>query len=597
MKIVQMVVLGFLISFRLTAQTEYKKLEEAENLFAEKKYGDALSYYLNLLKADSSNANLNFKTGVCYLHSRSQKEKSIDYLQKAILFNSPNPIDSRQSNISIIVYKFLGEAYQSIYRFTEAIDAYEKFKSNLSDSTKDQMVIKEVNQKIDVCKTGKELKSLIISPSMFFEEVSISEKDSLAEKKMHTISVTMYDRNRNEATVATSVDGQIMLIYKNDKGNASIYTTYLNGNQWIRAEKLDKTENKKGWEPNEWISADGSSFYFTSDRPGGYGGKDIYRSIKSPNGEWSKAVNLGPSVNTIYDEEAPFIYPDGTTLFFSSNRNVDTNGYDIFSSTLLIDGNWSTPINVGYPIKMNDNGIYTAAADKKIYASSVESTTFNKKNNYLVTFLNFKNVPLTLMKGEIVVTAGKIPLNTKITVTDNVNGEIVATYYPDHKTGQYSFILPVGRNNNITCEAEGFLFHSENVDLSKETTYYEIYKSISLSRIMEGSKIILNNVFFESNNSKLLSVSNPELKNTIRLLNNHSELKIEIAGYITNKGNRKINAKLAEERAQAIIHYFIENGIKKERIAAKGFGKQKSKEKIAKDQLTEWVELKITEAQ
>lgn len=601
---------------RLLAQSGIKELTEADDLFAKEAYSSAVPRYLDLLKNDSLNILLNYKIGVCYLNSRSQKLKAIEYLVKGGGTGSP-----------AMTHKFLGDAYQIANKYELALKCYEKFKKlYVKSQPKDQSIIEEVNWKIDMCKIGKALQAIdtgkvILNPENIHYSSSFSRDQSTmtytfqrADVKNKTSEDSRYFEeihipktgaarfnniidtatNINEATVASSVDGQIVLTYRNDKGQANLYITRLIGNQWTPPEKINKSINLTGWEPNEFISADGHTLYFASDRPGGFGKNDIYVCKKLSTGEWGKASNLGPAINTPYDDEAPFIYSNGRTLFFSSNKHKQSCCFDVFTSTLSNEGTWTEPIKVGYPIKTNaDSPLYAATT-----AAATKAALYEGKDLYRATFIDQNKTPFTILKGKVIDASGKLSRSVKITVTDNETGEISGVYTAHYKTGDYVIILPPGRNNNITYESNNCLFQSENIDMIKKNTDYEIYKAIQISPLTTGSKIVLNNIFFDFDRSSLRPVSNVELKNLFDLLSKESDIVIELSYMINLKENNKYNEKLSLQRAQEVANYLTGKGIHKERVLVKEFKYIKPKGKPEKkytteESLSDRLELKI----
>lgn len=609
MKISQILILVFgVFTTRLTSQVGSVELVEAEALFENKQFSYALPHYLNLLKNDVSNEYLNYKAGICYLNSRSQKGKSVSYLKKAVGDSVKGSFKSAKL-VPIVAYKLLGDAYLLSYNFTLAKEQYEKFKGivlSQNDKDLDIEILEEVGWKMEMCKLGEELSANGKKLSMdekFFENFNTSINDSLEAGLINIQVSEMRDSlSEYETTVATSVDGQIMLIYKNDNGNGSLYVSSLSGNQWTLPEKLDRPVNTSGWELNECISADGSIMYFTSDREEGFGGKDIYRSKRMHNGEWSKAVNLGPIINSSRDDEAPFIHPDGATLFFSSNRNDTINHFNVFTSSLTDSGYWTTPVNVGYPVnKTSNNVFYPLIADNKnTHYTSFKETPYPVKKNYRITFVDHEEAPLTLMKGEILDSDGNVPRNAKITVTDNGTEHISGIYSLNNKTGQYLFVLPPGINNNITYEADGYLFCSRNMDISAGATYYEITKPVKMNPIRANSRTVLNNIFFDSGKAGLRSISHVELNRLVQFLATNPSLMVELSSYVDTRESSKHDMKLSRDRAQAVINYLVEKGINKKRLIPKGYGKYKHKKSeemnsLEAKQLDQRVELKIIE--
>ncbi|MCW3085178.1 MAG: hypothetical protein JWP12_2544 [Bacteroidetes bacterium] len=597
------------------------KFNKAAEIYKTADYPNALLMYMELYRSDSSNANIAYFVGDCYLKGMSGRARAVPYLEKACknVSQEYKEGDFEEKHAPILAYKLLGDAYHIHSKFDKAITSYEKYKQELSISKKkDSDNLKDVERKIEMCKTAKELIAepvkvkienlgkALNSPYPDYSPVITGDQSTMmfTSRRKESTGGQTYDGGKyyediyisnyvnkawtpaknigapintggNEATVGVSPDGQQILIYKDDNGDGNIYSTTLNGDVWSEPVKLNANINSKHWEPSAFISADGNSIYFSSDRPGGYGGRDIYVSEKEENGDWGKPVNMGPTINTPFEEDAPFIHPDGITLFFSSNGHHTMGGFDIFYSSLSDDGKtWQEPVNVGYPVNSPDDDIfYVVSPDKtKAYYSSFREGGLGEKDNYVITFLDQKKAPLVLLKGIVKNDDGVVPKGIKVTVTDNETGKVVGVYTPNSKTGQYLFVLPPGKNYNISYDAEGFLFYSENRTIAKKTNYYETYKAIVLPPITIGSKIVLNNIFFDFDKATLTNTSNVELRNILNFLNKNQKVIIELDGYTDSKGTAEYNLKLSQDRAQAVAAYLIEKGIAKERIITKGFG-------------------------
>lgn len=597
-----------------------EKFLQAFSIYEEGNSYDALPLFLELHKMDSSNANVCYLVGDCYLKGRTGKANAVRYLQVAVKSVSPKYVggDPAEKNAPVVAWKLLGDAYHIHSEFDKAIAAYETYKKELIlNKRSEPEILSDANHKIEMCHTAIDLMKKpvkikienmgpdINSPyadycpvltgdgntmifttrrkestggetfeGKYFEDIFITHFDGKKWSKAESIS-DQINTNGNEASVGVSPDGQEVLIYKDDNGDGNIYGTRLVGDVWSKPVKLNSTVNTKYWEPSAFISADGYYLYFVSNRPGGYGGRDIYVSKKEENGEWGKAENLGPLINSPYEEDAPFIHPDGVTLFFSSNGHKTMGGFDVFYSTLGDDGKtWGAPVNVGYPVNTPDDDVfYVVSTDKtKAYYSSFKEGGLGEKDNYMITFLEQKKAPLTLLKGIVKTDDGKVPQDIEITITDNETGKVVGIYRPNSKSGEYLFILPPGKDYNISYDAEGFLFYSENRNIPKNTNYYEIYRPIQLPPIIVGSKVVLNNVFFDFDKATLRPTSNIELRNIVRFLNKYPKVVVEISGHTDSKGEPKYNLKLSDDRAAAVTNYLIEKGIGKERMRSKGYG-------------------------
>ncbi len=613
----------------VTAQPAPSAIEQAEYFFETKKYGAAGSFYGQLLQKDPLNADLNYKMGVCYMNSRSQKEKAVPYLLRAAGEQEKNQAPQT------FTYKMLADADFLTGDYENAITHYTRYKELLlKDADRDTSAIKKTDMQIEICKLNDELKQVksamaaVIDPknkagdgtfppgyittyNSDSSTVILSFKRSLLPGKISPgmeyfenndpippateITKTSSDTSRapKEATVTTSVDGQMLLTYRDEQGDGNVYLAVLNGNVWTAPEKLNEQVNTTGWEADEFISADGMVMYFTSTRPGGYGGKDIYKALKLSNGEWSKAINLGYPVNTPYNEEAPFVHPDGATLFFGSDRYRTDGLFDIFSATHA-DSGWSQPLNVGYPVTQKEIPQNLLVNTKK------GETSLSEKENCLVTFISPKKTTLTLIRGKVTGPEGNALSSVTITVSDNVSGEVTGRYFTDSKTGSFAFILPPGKNNHIRFEAEDHLFHSENMDLSAGSDVYRINHAIVLEPVTENSKTVLRNIFFTVED-ELSATSAAELQKTTEFLKSNPGMQVEISSLVCSDKKEKESKELIlqEKRVKAVAKNLVALGAKKESIETHVYQKIKRSGKRKKRKPVEvfeegTIELKIT---
>jgi len=661
MKTVTLIIFLFAISASnlFSAPGDEKKTEvelnrlfqQAEFFYKHDKFNEASLLYLEIYNADLTNSNMCYKVGLCYLKAVKQNEKAIFYLEKATVSVSEIYTEGsrKERKAPLLTYQRLGDAYHQHSEFDKAIQAYGKFKKALVVAkNRNHELVEEIDRTIEMCNSAKILVAKPVNVKIenmgrkvnssypdyspvfsadqetmiftsgrpgnvggktynggkYFEDIYIATKSDSGWAAAINIG-TPINTVGNEASIGISADGQEILIYKDDLGDGNIYSTSLKGSKWTTPVKLNSHINSKWWEPSAFISANGNTLYFVSDRPGGYGGRDIYKSNKNSDGEWGKAHNLGSTINTRFDEEAPFFHPDGITLYFSSNGHNTMGGFDIFESSLLSDDKWAEPVNVGFPVNSpGDDVFYVVAPNKKTaYYTSVREGGFGEKDNYMITFPDVKEAALTLKKGEVM-DGKQAAKDVKITITDNETQEVIGVYHPNTETGKYLFILTPGKSHNISYEAEGFLFYSENVYVAKEAKYDEVTKAVNLSPIAVGSKVILNNIFFDFDKSTLRPYSNVELNRLYTFLDKHPNLAIEIAGYTDSKGTDEYNNNLSQARANAVINYLENKGIKKERMIAQGRGKadpiapnQKIDGSDSPDgrQLNRRVELKIIE--
>jgi outer membrane protein OmpA-like peptidoglycan-associated protein/tetratricopeptide (TPR) repeat protein len=616
-------------------QPTNKELKLADNFYKHKRYAEALPNYIHFLKSNPEDPEVNFKAGTCYWNSRSQKEKAIPFLEKAIEIYSNTPSAEKKS---FEANKLLGDVFQQQYRFDDAIVCYEKCRV-IMEGFKEQKETEELSGKIEMCKIGKALNGLASdtevkknelekesfssssatlssdkstitftfkktenkgennNDSRYFETKKLKKSDSVYQRD---IKVTGKKINKYEATIATSFDGQIVLTYRDENGSAVLYTSSLRGNHWTAPEKLNKTANLWGWESNEYISSDGSKMYFISDRKGGYGGKDIYVCKKLENGEWSKAVNMGPLINTPFDEEAPFIHPDGKTFYFSSNGHNKKGYFEIFNTIISDSAVVSAPLKVGFPIDTTVRSVEALLyVDPPVEKGRHKKHAKNKieeqddKSNYIISFSNPNGIPLTLVKGTFIERAGKFPGQVTIEIKNNETGQTSAYYLTDALSHDFAFILPPSSNNNVSFKKDSFLIVSENLDITDNKNYYKKLDPVILVPLERDAITILNNVFFEPDKSIILSTSKSELNNWVYFLNNNPDLSIEIVGVGECTGKIRETSRLCSNRAEALMKYFIDNGIDKERIEAKGYALKLKRAENAT--FRNKIELRITE--
>lgn len=407
----------------------------------------------------------------------------------------------------------------------------------------------------------------------------------------------------HDASVGLSPDGQTLLIYKSENGG-DIYQCNQEGSSWSKPDRLPKEVNTDFHESAASYAPDGRTLYFVSNREGGFGGSDIYMTKKNAKNKWTAAVNLGATINTEYDEEGVFMHPDGKTLYFSSKGHKTMGGYDIFKS-VYENGKWSEPDNIGYPVNTPDDDVFFSISANGLhgYYSSAASGGYGGQDIYMVTILGpekpvinnnednllaslaapvsetviepvveIKSNQLTLLKGVVVDDKTSDPLKATIELTNNLAGEVIASFESNSATGKYLVSLPSGVNYGIAVKAENYLFHSENFDIPASSGYQEIEKEIRMKKIEIGSKIVLNNIFFDFNKSTLRAESKSELDRLTKLLTDIPTLKIEISGHTDNIGSAAYNKTLSESRAKAVVDYLVKNGIDAGRLTYKGYG-------------------------
>jgi outer membrane protein OmpA-like peptidoglycan-associated protein/tetratricopeptide (TPR) repeat protein len=387
----------------------------------------------------------------------------------------------------------------------------------------------------------------------------------------------------NEGASNISQDGKWMIFtgcnFPKGSGSCDLYISYLNNNGWSEPENLGRNVNSEFWESTPSLSPDKRDLYFSSNVPGGFGGKDLWVCHRNENGKWQEAVNLGAEINTAADESTPFIHADNQTLFFNSNGH---EGYsekpDLFLSRKQPDGKWSKPENLGYPINtIEDEGSLVVAADgKTAYFSSDRSDSKGGLDIYSFELrADVRPLKTLWVKGKVFDIKTKNGLPSTVELTDLSTREIISKVQTDEE-GNYLVTLPVGKDYAFNVNRKGYLFYSENYnmkDISSDSTYTA---NIPLQPIEANAHIVLKNVFFDSKKTTLKPESITELDNIVRLMNENPNMKILISGYTDNVGKPADNLALSKGRAVAVVNYLISKGINDNRLSFKGFGETNS---------------------
>lgn len=728
-----------LSSFSVEAQDAKAQRYRADRLFEIKNYAAASEIYEALIDGGERDVDLLYKAGASLVESREiQKQlKALPYLE----FAYQNKDEKLPREIDL----YLGIAYHKSAQLNKALEHFNAYKKQLGASdnealknlerhfTHAQNALAEITQEksykiyrleMPINSEYTEYNPVVMAdesmmaytalrpdprrPRELVENIFISYKNNGKWSEPKPLDI---QTRSNIGTAGLSPDGRQMIIFISTGNNTgSLYTIDKVGDKWSNPSPLGNNINSGYLETTASITPDGKTIYFASNRRGGMGGMDLYKVEKQPNGSWGPAQNLGPEVNTADNEDAPFIHPNGKILFFTSDGVGSMGGKDIFK-TELVNGKWSKPENMGYPVNtVADDSYFTLTADgTKGFFSSDRPGGLGGQDIYAFDMpAQEGNIPLTLIKGRILAGEDPVPVPTKIKVVDNTNGQTLDyVYNPDEETGNYLIIIPPGKNYDMIIEATGFLPYTININIPEQDYFYELYQQINLSPITQfervvGQKVSVTNAFYDTkqengitprqaNESMLLKndsidvytmmediiaasdaealdyllelmyLTNPiddvnfkkedaeavesvyyfeendktkleakiidsdtiytlptifvaeevakqkELKNkqksydatvlnkvfkfyfdvdksdvdpkyfnsldeVLKLLNEHEDLGIEISGFASADGNEEYNRKISNERAIAVLSYFNERGVSRRRIIAKGFG-------------------------
>jgi len=409
----------------------------------------------------------------------------------------------------------------------------------------------------------------------FYKSDKLNNKWQTATYLSDQINTPQY----NEGAESISQDGKYLFFTGCNRpdglGRCDIYIAQKKGNDWGKPFDLNPPVNTTGWESQPSISADGKTLYFVSNRKGGYGGYDIWKSSLTDKG-WGEPENLGPNINTIYDEQSPFIGPDDSTFYFCSNGWPGLGGKDLFISRLGKDGKWQKPENLGYPINSSgdENGLTLTANGSYAFFSSNNLNGFGGYDIYTFEMpANLRPHQVTYVKGTVNDAKTKAPLDAAVEIIELQKNEPVFQDYSDATRGDFLATLTAGKNYGLNISKTGYLFYSANFSLVGHEAKNPFNIAVLLEPIEIGNKVILNNIFFDTNRFDLKPESVSELQQLLSFLTLNPTLHIEISGHTDNVGNDQLNQTLSENRAKSVYQYLVANNIAAARLVYKGYGK------------------------
>jgi outer membrane protein OmpA-like peptidoglycan-associated protein/tetratricopeptide (TPR) repeat protein len=554
-KIVTLIFLGiFFSSFCANAQSkdEKKILKKARKQLSLGEYEDAKQEYEKLVKINANSSEYWFEAGLAYYNSNLDREKSIEYFERARAFTAKKENgELLQSDTIGEVFYYLGRAYQFIGRFEDAMIEYNNFKEFVKNSRQGDVLGRDVNRYIAMCNNGNAL-ARDVNDGIIIENMGgniNSRHPEYASVVNEDETIIIFTGRRDDATGDK--------FYHDNKHFEDIYVSVMEGDEWIRASRIDSSNkyisshinskyhdaaiayshdekklfiyrkndvwqselangkwsdpvrlnnniNTSGHEPSVFISSDGGRLFVVSDRKEGMGGRDIYVSEKQADGTWGP-VSPFAAINTPYDEDAPFLTADGKTMYYSSNGEASIGGYDIFKVELQPDGKWSAPINVGMPINTPGDDIYYTENQEGTVAFYSSSKPFGlgDMDIYRVQ-LRCKTIPNTEIRGLIVSGENFEPVGGRVIVTDNETGDDVGTFNVNPETGEYLLVLPPDKNYHLKVEAGFYLPHNEDFYVPRQCEFYQMYQEVYIKYLTDTSwsgffpeKAVFSNAMFD----------------------------------------------------------------------------------------------------
>jgi outer membrane protein OmpA-like peptidoglycan-associated protein/tetratricopeptide (TPR) repeat protein len=410
------------------------------------------------------------------------------------------------------------------------------------------------------------------------EDIYVAINSSAGFTKANSAGETVNTEEYIEGAQSIAPSGKYLFFTSADRrdgvGRADIYMSRKTGDMWERPNNIGNPVNSPGWDAQPCISADGRTLFFASVRGTGKGGSDIWYSNLTENGTWSEPQNLGNAINTQYDEMRPFLHPDGNTLYFSSNGWPGMGNYDLFVVRRDAAGNWGTPENLGYPINTpgDEVGIYVSTDGGTAYYASEQTDSYGQMDIYSFEMPETGRPAFTsYIKGNVFDNDNRDPLYATIQIYDLSTGKLYSSLSTDRVNGNFLSTLPAGKDYAVEVMKDGYLFYSHNISLKDVKGGVPFELNIPLRRIKVGEKVVLNNVFFESEKFELKKESKAELDVIMKMIEKNPSLKIEIGGHTDNTGTDEKNKALSENRAKSVYQYLIEKGISADRLSYKGY--------------------------
>jgi hypothetical protein len=534
-----------------------EQFDVANGLMFDNVYSEALFVWEYMLVENPTNANLLYKAGMCNIHL-NQETKALPFFEKAqySVVKNYNPFSSLEKNAPPELFYYLAKSSHVKGKVDTAFEQYDYFLKNVKKkhsqynhgvlgltqckNAKEMManpkpyIIRSIGPVVNTASaeyspvitidgsalffTSKRMRpdssnsrSINIKNGKHFEDIYVSYR-GMDGKWTKPNYLGFCDPRKNNASISVSPDGQTVFVYQDINGG-DVYISELEDTSFLSIKPFPAKEiNTASWETHATISPDGHYVYFVSDREGGLGGKDIYRIKKMPDGSWSKAYNLGPPINTEFDEDAPFLGADNNTMYYSSNGPHSMGGYDIFVSQMDEADVWSEPENMGYPLNSFDDDIfYTTTADGLTgFYSSDKLNGEGDKDIYIVETENSYIKNVAIFTGFIFTQDhSMIPKGITIHVTDLTDATSTKVYRPRRRDGGYVLNLKPCHTYQIDYKLDGENFYDTELYVPCNSSYQEIKHELLLDLInLEASELVslpVNEQRWEFTNSEYIA--------------------------------------------------------------------------------------------
>lgn len=614
--------LSFLVSFGFISGSfaQDKQLFKsyflsAEEFFFLEDFDEAIFYYSELLKLDPGNYNINFLLGACYLSRQDDKALAIPYFEMAVQGISAGYRDGsyKERYAPREALFALARAYHVANELDMAVNYYERYRSAMLKNSFAE--IEYVNKQIASCRTAGHMirtpvnvtftpvgdkvdqpsgtynavisgtgnRLIYMTDKIFYRAIMMTERQGDGWTSPRVINPEVWSDGYSFPT-SLSFDGNEMYLVTKKGVDADIYVSHYRNGKWSQMIRLNETINTEYYESHASISPDGKVLYFTSDRPGGQGGLDIYISKRDIDDEWGPAKNIGPKINSHYSENTPFMAADNKTLFFSSQGHTTMGGYDIFSSDRLPDASWSIPGNIGYPVNTCDDDLFYVPRKNKnqaLYAMVLKDRDPRRMIYSLNTGVPEGEVQIAIRADEEQpgddLAIQDVPAASDSALTASVqegssfstdSGGIIQQSIVTETvtgTGYDSAFLATGQSGNMAGSGTVIQAAGQGSTMTEQ-------EHAALTSDPAKEYYILNSIFFDYDSYILNDSATREAERILEVMKKYPELRLEVIGHTDARGTADYNLQLSGKRAQAVADYLVNHGIDPGRLESRGVG-------------------------
>jgi len=583
----------------------WKSFEKAKTDFQLSNWEDCENELSKAIKADSNLAEAYILFGDVLLETGRPAE-AVNQYRKALNFNP----DGEE-----VVYNLLANTLFTLERYAEACENYEKL---LAYTDLRQELRSTIEKKLSISQFRKNL----VGNPVSYNPVNLGTGiNTAADEYINALSADgsglfFTRRVKNEASIikefnedfyyavvngdsagnavqlnyppgkendagalCISPDGRLLFFtacFRPDSyGSCDLYYSEKKGDAWSTAKNMGAHINSDLWDAQPSISPDGKTLYFASNRKGSLGSSDIWKTERTPDGGWSKPVNLGVPVNTIDAEMAPFIHYDNTTLYFSSYGHPGLGGADLYRSVCK-NRAWTQPENLGFPINSSADELILVV-NPEGNQGFISSNSLEGEGGYDIFMFDLyeaiRPTPVSYLKGKVYDQVSGQPLEARFELIDIVQDSTIIEARSDRQNGEFLVCLPGKRNYALNVSCDGYLFYSEHFPMSEIKSRWDPQvKDIPLEPIAAGNTMVLRNIFYETDQYQLKAISYAELDKLVSFLINNPAVRIEIGGHTDDEGTEEYNIDLSMKRARAVDEYLIDHGITAGRLSYKGYG-------------------------